>query len=205
MKSRWRQQSLIWLLLGSIPLGQRCLPGWGGLCVSSTNSSLPRFMRNVPLWGEHAQCRTKSSNVGAGCTNALTALIADFTSVSMSDCHSFLEPSVATEMLPPTYWMGDTFREVNKDAWLPQACQGVTSASLATFFLPWQTLIHLTRHCPGTTSPGEPSFPAFQALWHCTSHMTSTQEFEVLPAQLAGKPVLILSESPTPNYCFATK
>ena len=41
---------LMGLLLGSIPLGQQGPPGWGGLCVSSTSSSLARCKGNVPVF-----------------------------------------------------------------------------------------------------------------------------------------------------------
>lgn len=57
------------LLLESIPPWAEGPPGWGGLCISCTSSSLARFMGNVPAWGEHVECRTESSDAGARCTN----------------------------------------------------------------------------------------------------------------------------------------
>lgn len=68
------------LLLGSIPVGQRGPPGWGGLCVSGTSSSLARSMRNVPLWGDMPSAGRRVPTVGLA-SQTLTPLIADFSSV----------------------------------------------------------------------------------------------------------------------------
>lgn len=109
------------LLLGSIPLGQRGPPGGGGLCVSSTSSSLARCKGNVPMSGEHAKCRTESSDAGACCTHPQTSPTADFTSVSVGDLqllpgticgHRWAQPHpLDGRLLHSQMW--------NKDSWPP--------------------------------------------------------------------------------------
>lgn len=97
------------LLLGSIPLGQRGPPGWGGLCVSSISPTLAGFMGNVPVKPENAECRTESSDAGACCTNTATLLTADSHRSVWATAGSSLEPSVVTDGLSPTHWTGCSY------------------------------------------------------------------------------------------------